>query len=99
MKRKPFSAPSIIVLALLVVLLARGTFNVYQKWGVASEVSGSAAEEVLRLRARKAELEAQIQKLQSEEGVEAELREQFQVGKPGEEVITIVDAPASTTRP
>jgi cell division protein FtsB len=96
LKRNSLSAPTTIVLVLLLLLLARGTFNVYQKWSFAGDAATSAQDEMLRLRLRKAELEAQIARLKSEEGIEAELREQYQVGKPGEEVITIVDTPNSS---
>lgn len=96
-RRSPLTAPAIIVLVLVLILLVRGTFTVYEKWSYAGEAAYNAQQEVARLRERKAELEAQISKLQSPEGTEAALREQYQVGKPGENVITVTDSTQATT--
>lgn len=43
------------------------------------------------LQARKDSLEAEVQYLQDERGIEAQMRRQFDVALPGEEVVVILD--------
>jgi cell division protein FtsB len=49
------------------------------------------------LQAREAALNARITALETDRGQEEALRDQYQVGKEGEAVVTIVDKPASSS--
>ena len=48
-------------------------------------------EEINELSARKDKLEANINRLNTEAGIEEELRRKFQIKKPGEEFIVIIE--------
>ena len=52
------------------------------------------------LEARRADLEAEVRYLQDERGIEAEMRRQFDVALPGEEVVVILeDEPPEAIQP
>ncbi len=51
----------------------------------------SAEEQVAAIQLRKDNLEDQVEYLSSERGIEAEMRRQFDVALPGEQVVVIVD--------
>jgi cell division protein FtsB len=61
-----------------------------------SKKKALALEAIESLRKRKAELDVNISKLSTEEGIEASIRDKYQVAKVGEGVITIVDAQPKT---
>ena len=50
-----------------------------------------AEQQATVLQARKEELETQVEYLSSERGIEAEMRRQFDVALPGEQVVVIVE--------
>lgn len=49
------------------------------------------------LEARKSDLEKKVKYLSNDRGIEAEMRRNFDVARPGEQVVIIVDKEASTT--
>lgn len=53
-------------------------------------------QEAAALRAQKEELQAEVQYLSNERGIEAELRRQFDVAKDGEKVVVIVEEETTT---
>jgi cell division protein FtsB len=60
------------------------------------------AAELEKIRSKAAALEARVEFMESERGIEEAIRQQFDVVKPGEEVIVVVDETAtevSDTRP
>lgn len=100
-KRRIFSKITIIFLIVVLFFLVRATYRVYEK-NVESEanlarVSASLAETEQRYDSLKKENE----RLNTNEGVEEEIRHKFQVSKEGEKVIVVVDdqAPSTTTAP
>lgn len=91
LRRFLYAKPTIIALALVVALLSRGAWGVYQKSKEASEKHAKAEMELELLLKREGELKADITRLSSDEGVEAEIRERFMVAKEGEKVMIITD--------
>lgn len=90
-KKRIYSLWSLFVLLILIVLVSKGVISVYQK-------EAQTEIELERLTAQKTELENRYNKISSEadrlktdEGVEAEIRQKFDVAKPGEGVIIVVD--------
>ncbi len=64
------------------------------RYDIASEMSERrvlAEQEAAALEARKETLEKRVEYLSSERGIEAEMRRQFDVALPGEQVVVIVE--------
>lgn len=82
---------AVFVLALVALYLASGVWEVYRKALLAREQRNRAEQEVLELRLRETELRFKIEALNTERGLEEELRRRFDVAKEGERVVVIVD--------
>lgn len=90
-KKLVYSKVTLIVLIIILLLLARGTWDVYKKAEYANENKNRATEELTTLREREAFLQEELRDLQSARGREAELRKRFDVGREGEHLIVLVD--------
>lgn len=97
LRRVLYAKPTIIALALVVVLLFRGVWGVYQKSAEAVAKRDKATTELTDLAAREKELREGIARLSTGEGVEAEIRDRFMVAKEGEKVMIIADPTANTS--
>lgn len=85
------STPFLILLGLIIVFMIS---VVYQRYTIASEMSvrqSEAEKELQDLEARRAELETKVEYLSNERGIEAEMRRNFDVARPGEQVVIILD--------
>ena len=80
-------------LFVLVVLVAGGVWNAYQKERESSALRVQAEGQLKDLTDRKAQLNADIANLQTDRGVEGVLREQYALAAKGEGLIVIVDQP------
>ena len=76
------------IIVLLVVLSAYKRFDIAMEMQERREQAGAATAELER---RKEDLEAEVQYLSNERGMEAEIRRQFDVALPGEQVVVIVE--------
>lgn len=84
----------------LLAILANSTWHVYTKEQEARQEHIDASDELSDLDARQASLTAKIASLDTERGVEAEVRDRYSVAKSGEEIIVLTNnanAPATTT--
>src|SRR3989338_2688583 len=99
LRRFLYAKPTIIALVLVVVLLFRGVWGVYQKSAEAVAKRDKATAELADLAAREKELHEGIARLSTGEGVEAEIRDRFMVAKEGEKVMLIVDLGAKARNP
>jgi cell division protein FtsB len=81
----------LVILALLVVVGISSVWKTYQKERTSAILNEQTQAELADLRERNAQLEARVASLKTEHGKEATLRQQYQVGKPGEELIVIID--------
>ena len=97
LRRFLYAKPTIIALVLVVVLLFRGVWGVYQKSAEAVAKRDKATAELADLAARKKELHEGIARLSTGEGVEAEIRDRFMVAKEGEKVMIIADPAANAS--
>jgi cell division protein FtsB len=86
-----YSKATLIALAILLIFIADGAWNIYQKATIARGERERAAKELSDLRTRSAELQASLARLQSERGVEEDVRQKFTVARPGEDVVVVVD--------
>ncbi len=88
-----YSKPVLIGLIIMIGLLARGTFEVYQKEKESRKNVAMVKREYDALMERRDLLKKETEKLATEEGIEAALREKYQVSKEGESVLVVVDKP------
>lgn len=95
LRKLVYSRATIVVLAVLVVLLGIGVFNAYQTASRAEEKRAEREAVLQNLKERQAALSREIEQLETERGIEAEIRTKYDVGHEGEGVIVIVDAPAN----
>lgn len=86
-----FSIPVIAILLIIAIFLLFSNIKVYKKSKEAIFLSSIVEQELAELEKRKLELESNIAVLQTESGIEEEIRKKFNVQKPGEEVLVIVD--------
>ena len=80
-----------IFLGIVLLALIFSTVKVYKKSRLSAEKSKEIKEELASLEKRNAELAAEAARLESESGREGEIRKRFDVAKPGEKIIVIVD--------
>lgn len=97
-RRIVYSRPALVLLLILVIVAARPVWRIFRR---AQAVSGERQEvlaQVAELEARKAFLEREVARLQTDRGVEGEIRKKFSVAREGEKVITVVpEVVASST--
>lgn len=86
-----YSIPVAIILLILVLVMIKASWGVYQKKIASHKAVALATQEVDSLKERKSFFESEIEYLNTPEGIEAELRERFRVGKDGEEIAVILD--------
>ena len=84
-------------LGLLVILAIHSTWNVYQKQRESVALLRVAEDQSSVLKAREQELQTKIASLQTEQGMEEEIRSKFNVAKPGENVVVVLDQSDSAT--
>lgn len=96
MKRMIYSRVSLVILIFIFVIISRATWNVYTKERETGKKAETAQIELAELRDRKEALTANIAKLQSEEGIEQQIRENFHMAKPGENLVVFVNDATQT---
>ena len=99
-----YSKGTIFVLFVACILMAYAAVNAYERGQEARIKRTMLSDELVRLEARATDLGADIARLEDPRGVETELRQRYDVGKDGEEVIVFIEkkdttAPAEETRP
>jgi uncharacterized small protein (DUF1192 family) len=95
LKQYAYSIPTLIALFVVVGFLGNSVFGVYKKEKETGDRLNQRALYLDDLNERGEALESEIDRLSSERGLEEELRGKFEVAREGEEVIVIVNAPAS----
>jgi cell division protein FtsB len=102
-KRLFYSPATIVVLIIVLVILARGTWSIYEKYRLSSDRLDQAKGQLSALKNQEGQLSQSIAKLSTASGTEAVMRTNFRIVKPGESLAVIVDtattAPATTTPP
>jgi len=88
-----------LVLIVLVLFGIWAVIGVYIKERESSDLRQQAEAQLKDLQTRETALNEKISSLETARGQEAALRDEYQVGKDGEGMITIVEQPASTTTP
>jgi cell division protein FtsB len=90
----------IVALLLLLLFAVSGVWNIYQKERESRILRTDAERRLEELSAQERALQHNVAKLQTVRGKEEILRDQYAVGKPGEQLIVIVEPerPATTTQ-
>lgn len=86
-----FSRFSLAVLLIILIILSISTAKVYLKSRKASLKNDQTIAQIEELEKKKKELEDRIAKLRTGSGLEEEIREKFNVAKPEEKLLTIID--------
>lgn len=94
LKQLLFSKITLLVLLIVVLFFSTSVWDVYQKQRETVLKRERAERELAELREREASLRAEIERIESKQGLEAEIRSRFEVGREGEGVIVIVDPKA-----
>ena len=90
-KRRLYSTPSLVIFTIVALFLIHGTYGVVEK-----EIDSASKVKALNtseqgLVNRQAELKNSIQSIQTDAGIDKEIKEKFNVSKTGEHVVVIVD--------
>lgn len=85
-----YSRFTFLILLIVLALLVQALWGAFGRERENKANLLRAREELAALEARAASLEEKLARLKSPEGVEAEIREQFQVAKPGEKMVVVV---------
>ena len=80
-----------IFLGVVLLAVIFSTAKVYKKSRTRAVKFEEIKEEITRLEKRNAELETDVARMESESGQEGEIRKRFDVAKPGEKILVIVD--------
>lgn len=89
LRKTMYAKPTILVVGVIALLIARGAWGMYQKSVEASKKRDKAVAELNQLRTYEAQLNADISKLSTERGQEGEIRDRFMVAQDGEQVIVV----------
>ncbi len=91
LRKAMYSKVVLFILSIVALFLGNATWNVYQKYSEARQNEEIVSNEIQKLQERERDLSVDIARLNTERGVEEELRKRFGVAKKGEEVMVIVE--------
>lgn len=94
-KRRLYSLPALMALLAITVLLVKGAYSIMLTERESSREAKLLALDVATLAEREKVLEEAIQKLETEEGIEEEIKSKYNVAREGERVAVIVDRPSN----
>ncbi len=94
-----YSWVTVCILCIVSILALRSVWVVYTKYRESNTLRMQSYARLQELESRERELSDRIQRLDTDQGVEAEIRSKFDVAKKGEQVIVIVDDTVSTSTP
>ena len=97
-KRILYSKLSVGVLCIVALVLIKSAISAYAKYRMSDKAYQETTREYTDLVARKAQLESDIARLGTREGVEADIRTKFGMVKDGEQILILVDR-GTTSQP
>lgn len=96
-KRLVYSKITLVILLILIALMLKMVWEVYQKESLTRNNLEKTTNSLDSLQGRERLLSSGIDKLQTDSGIEQEIREKYGLVKPGEEVIIVVDSDDNTS--
>ncbi len=94
-----YSKPSLIILALISIVFLFNIIDIAGKSKETRKNKDAALAKISELNNQQTELQSEIDSLQTDSGIEKNIREKFPVIKDGEGLVVIVDEPAKPTDP
>ncbi len=98
-KLSPKQLVWIIILLIVFTVTLKALYTLYARYTESTEDLARSEQTLEKLTIREAVLEKTLTNLNTDRGREYEIRTRFDVAKPGESVVIIVDEPATTTPP
>ena len=92
-----YSKITLVILFIFIIILIKANYGIFKKERLSNENYNIVKDDFDSLKNRKSILESEIQRMKTEEGIEEEIRSKFDVSKPGEVVVNIIDDNKSTT--
>ncbi|MBI2482032.1 MAG: hypothetical protein HYV76_00460 [Candidatus Vogelbacteria bacterium] len=86
-----FTPVLVVLLVIIVIVLTKSVYGLYQKKVITTNHRQQTEQELSESEARKAALVAVVELLKTPRGEEAEIRANFPIVWPGEQVITVVE--------
>jgi cell division protein FtsB len=96
-KRVLFSKATSVILAIILILLGRITWRIYQKERDSRDRVTQLTREAGELENRRDDLATSLTRLKTDRGAEDEIRTKFAVVKEGERIIQIVEPHGTTS--
>lgn len=90
-RKRLFSKPMLLLLGVMLFIVGNGTWDIYKKSVRSEHNLQMVKEEYSLLEEKQEEISKRIELLETETGIEREIRSKFNVAKDGEQVIVIVD--------
>ena len=94
-----YSPITIFILVVVCVFIAHSAWGVYLKEADSSAASAKTLNDLTVLREQQQKLQTENVQLETERGIESEIRQKYSVAKPNEEVYVIVDSKVATNTP
>ena len=85
-----------LVFLIIIIFLGRSTYDIYQRQKLSATNYTGVKKNYDSIKERKDMLESEIDRLKTDTGIEEEIRGKFNVAKPGETVVTIVDSTSTS---
>lgn len=95
-KKVMYSKVSFLILFISVFFLAKSTYNIYKKSKLSFDNYTVVKRDYESLKDRKDMLDSEINRLKTDNGIEEEIRGKFNVAKPGETVVMVINSSTST---
>ena len=95
-KKVMYSKVSFLILFISVIFLVKSTYNIYKKSKLSFDNYTVVKRDYESLKDRKDMLDSEINRLKTDNGIEEEIRGKFNVAKPGETVVVVINGSTST---
>lgn len=97
LQRLIYSKPVVVLLAVVAAFSVYWAYSAYQKMATTGDRVTSIKQQKEVLHERKDELQADIARLQTRRGKEAEIRRKYSMTKEGEQMVVIMDRPTASS--
>jgi cell division protein FtsB len=91
-KKIIYSKIFFVIFIILIFFLGRATYNIYNKSKLSYDNYIIVKRDYENLKDRKGMLVSEINRLKTDSGIEEEIRDKFNVAKPGETVVTVISS-------
>jgi len=91
-----YSKVTLVILFILIIFMFKAAYNIFIKNRINNENYSAIKKNYDSLISRKDMLDSEIARLNTEAGIEEEIRGRFSVAKPGETVVVIVNSNSGT---